>query len=247
MNFRQYGLGIELYAQQYRDHIPTEGVAEGDTTGHPLGPWDDRSFWANAIPGQLNEPNPPYYELQTAFAQGQTELLPGAGSKSIFCCASAGPAQPGQSVAETDGKGHFMMWGLAPGSINISGTREQRPTYWSYVYNSGLDNIAGGSSDAFGTRHLRLVKLNPPSSCVIMVETMMDPKESKRQFNGRLNRIKTKGNDWDSCRLTARHDQGGNLLFADGHVGHLSREEATTDVAGDGTYNRPGVTWQPGN
>ncbi len=120
-NLRQYGIGVELYAGQFKEYIPSEGVADGDITSHPIGPWDDGSFWANAIPQYLSEPNPSYYELQNNAINGGTGMLPSSGSKSLFVCPLAKPAAYGSNPAEVDGAGHFMMWGLAPGSTSISG------------------------------------------------------------------------------------------------------------------------------
>lgn len=243
-NLRQYGIGFEMYAQRSKDFIPSEGLADGDISSHPIGPWDDGSFWFNAVPQFLTEPNPSYYELQDTYKASGTGL-PGAGSKSIFVCPAARPAYHGANPAETDGKGHFMMWGLEPGATSIGATHTVRPTYWCYIYNSGLDNIVGASSDRFGTKHLRMSRISLPSSVVFMVEAMMDPSESKPPFTDRLNRCKTKGNAPDACRMAGRHHDGGSVLFGDGHVNFVSRADATTDISGDGTYNRPGVIWQP--
>lgn len=247
-NLRQYGIGIELYAQQSKEFIPSEGLADGDIVSHPIGPWDDTSFWANAIPGMLTDAGATYYEMQQKQITTGEQTIPSAGGKSIFVCPGAAPASHGVSPAETDGEGHFMMWGLAPGSTTIGGARECRPTYWCYVFNSGLDNISGGVVDQFGTKHLRLVKLQPPSTVVVMVEAMMTPREVNPIFPNRLNRAKTKGNDVDSCRLAGRHGSaggGGMLLYADSHVNLMSRLDATTDERGDGTYNRANAVWQP--
>lgn len=245
-NLRQYGLGYELYASQYKEFIPSEGMADGDITSHPIGPWDDGSFWANAVPGYLSAGSATYAEMQEAEMAGKVGALPSAGSKSIFVCPTAKPAAYGSSPAEVNGRGHFMMWGLQNGATSITAKHEQRPTYWCYVSNSGLDNVPSAVVDRFGTKHLKLSKLDFPSTIVVMVEKMMDPSEPPTLFTDRLNRCKTKGNSPDSCRMTARHHGGGALLFADWHVAFLSREDATTDYSGDGTYNRPGVVWQPG-
>jgi len=245
-NLRQYGMAFDFYAQQNQEFIPSEGIADGDIASHPIGPWDDSSFWANAVPGLLESGASTYYDLQENEKAGRTAGIPGAGSKSIYVCPGAKPAMYGSSPAEIDSKGHFLVWGLEPGATSISAPREQRPVYWCYVANSGLDNIAGAAVDKFGTKHLKLAKLDPPFAVVLMVEKMMDPSEPTVPFTDRLNRCKTKGNAPDSCRMTARHQQGGSLLFADGHVSYLSRADATTDLNGDGTYNRHGVIWQPG-
>lgn len=242
---RQYGIATELYVQTYKEFMPTEGLSTGDTASNPLGAWDDTSFWANAIPGLLIGDGPSYYQMQEAHLAGGVPL-PGAGSKSIFVCPDAGLATPGQNSTETDGKGYFVMWGLAPGSTSIAGTRQSRPTYWSYVYNSGFDNYSPGVTDSFGTKHRRLSTIPQPQFTVLMVETMMSPLEAEPKYPGRMNRAKTKGNISESCRVSSRHNGGANLLFVDAHDGTISRKDATTDFSGDGLFNRPGkYLWQP--
>lgn len=159
-NLRQYGLGIELYAQRSRDFMPTEGISDGDTANNPLGPWDDGSFWANAVPGSLTDAGASYYELQTAYLSGQ-DVLPSAGWKSIYVCPQATQATANQTPVETDGKGHFVMYGLVPGATSNSSPRESRPTYWCYVANAGLDNLRSGSVDAFGTKHYKISSFDP--------------------------------------------------------------------------------------
>ena len=249
-NFKQYGLAFEFYANQYKEFIPTEGISGGDSAANPLGPWDDASAWFNAVPNMISDGGATYFELQSASMNGQDNLLPSSGSKSIFVCPSAGPATYGQNPAEVDGKGHFLMYGLAPGATSIASPRTARPTFWSYVYNSGLDNVALGDVDVFGTRHLQLKKLYRPSATVMMVESMASPAEADPRYSDRLNKGKTKGGPPESCRLSGRHNKGGNLLFGDGHIGGLTRRDATTEQNPDDpdhTYNRSDVLWQPPN
>lgn len=245
-NLRQLGMASQVYETEQRGYLPAEGWADGDTAGHPLGPWDDSSFWVNVLPPMIGPNCPSYYTLQQQHLDG-LQRLPGAGSNNVLICPEAGPAQYGQNAAEATPDGYFLMWGLAPGSVDITGPREQRPTFWCFAFNSGLDNLLShGQADAFGTRHITIEKIRQPAQVPILVETMMNPEECSPRFPSRLNRAKTKGNDWDSCRLSSRHRKGGNLAFLDGHVGWISRVDATTDFLQDGTYNRPGsVVWQP--
>lgn len=243
-NLRQYGIGIEMYAGTYKEYLPAEGISDGEVVANPLGPWDDGSFWFNAVPQFLTDSAPKYYELQDQTIAGQ-DMIPGSGGKSIFVCPSATPAQYRQTAAEVDGKGHFKMWGLAPGATSLAAPREARPTYWCYVANSGLDNITSAQVDQFGTKHLKFSNLPLPSMTVLMVETMMNKFEADPTFSGMLNKAKTKGNTPESCRLSGRHQTGGMLLFGDGHVNRMARKDATTDVFGDGTFNTPTVIWQP--
>lgn len=243
-NLRQYGIGVEHYAGQFREFLPAEGLSDGDVAGNPLGPWDDGSFWFNAVPQMLMDGAPSYFDMQEAALNGQGGL-PGAGSKSIFVCPQATPAQYRGTPAEVDGMSHFRMWGLAPGATDILAPRTVRPTYWCYVTNSGLDNITSAVQDVFGTKHLRFTNIEFTSLTVLMVETMMNKFEADPSFTGHLNKAKTKGNTPESCRLSGRHQAGGNLLFGDGHVALVTRVKATTDEAGDGTFNSSTIIWQP--
>lgn len=243
-NLRQFGMAMRYYQQANRDYLPGEGLSDGDLPANPLGPWDDRSFWANVLPPMISSSNPTYYQMQNAHLNGG-KRLPNSRDNDLFVCPQAGPAVAGQTPAEVK-DGYFMMWGLQPGAKSLSAPREQRPTYWCYVFNSGLDNLLSGSVDIFGTRHLRVDSIRRVSDVPVLVEKMMDPDESQPRFNNRLNRSKTKGNAWNSCRLSGRHQKGGYLAFLDGHVGWISREVATTDSLGDGSYRSTGsVLWQP--
>ncbi len=240
----QFGQAIHMYANMYRDYLPSEGMADGDVQGNPVGPWDEPSFWPNVLPPMINKTFSSYSKMQEAHMAGRVRL-PGAGADSLFVCPVATPAAYGQSPAEVK-DGYYMMWGFAPGATSLASPREQRPTYWCYAWNSGLDNlIQTTSTDAFGTLHLKIYRIKRGAETPILVEKMMNPDESQPRFTSRLNRSKTKGNSPMSCRLSGRHKAGGNLLFADAHVSWISRKAATVDVLGDGTYNSAGLTWQP--
>jgi prepilin-type processing-associated H-X9-DG protein/prepilin-type N-terminal cleavage/methylation domain-containing protein len=245
-NLRQIGHAFELYESEYQLYLPTEGRDDGDTPANQLGPWNDPSFYPNAVPPMLQKGSQSYYDMQTSFLSGGVKL-PGNGDHSIFVCPAASPASPGKSSSElwAGGSGYFQMFGLLPGTI--TGAVAQ-PVYWCYIYNSGLDDLTSyGATDSFGTKHLKATQLRPSSELAILVETMMSPAEVQPAFTGAdLNRCKTKGNSASSCRIAGRHNGGANILFLDGHVAWISRKEATTDPAGDGSYNHPGfVIWQP--
>jgi prepilin-type processing-associated H-X9-DG protein len=93
--------------------------------------------------------------------------------------------------------------------------------------------------------------LRPTSEVVLMVEKLNNPGEYKIQdvqtYNakypaalytstgpdvtaqGFVNNIGQAKADWR--RFTTRHNKGGNILFADGHVSHLSWLEAQVQPA----------------
>ena len=245
-HMKQFGVASIMYTQAYQGYLPCEGMADGDVPSKPVGLWDDPSFWANALPHIINKAFPSYCKMQEAHMGGGPRL-PSSGSSSIFVCPLAPPAQAGQTPAEVDGDGYFLMFGIKPGSTSYTGPKEQRPVYWCYVYNSGLDNlINAGTVDNFGTRHFKADFIKRPAQVPILVEKLMSPDECDPQFADHLNRCKTKANSWDSCRLATRHRAGANLMFADGGVGWISRRQATTDSLGDGSYRQTGqVIWQP--
>ncbi|HUN81132.1 MAG TPA: type II secretion system protein [Phycisphaerae bacterium] len=245
-NLRQFGVATQSYEDGNDGFLPAEGMADGDISSHPIGPWDDPSFWANALPPIIDASAKSYADLQQRHMSGG-EKLPGAGANNPFVCRDASPAGFGATSAEVSG-GYFMMWGLKPGATSISAPHERRPTYWCYAYNSGLDNIAAkkAAADDFGTCHLKTSCFNvQPAMIPMLVEKMMNPDEISPKFTSSLNRAKTKANAPGSCRLASRHRGGGFLLMMDAHVELVSRGDATTDVNADGTYNRPGIMWQP--
>ncbi|MFO0859559.1 MAG: type II secretion system protein [Phycisphaerales bacterium] len=263
INFRQYGVATGLYAGLFRDFLPAQSVKGGTLQSDYVGPWDDGSFWFNAIPKLLNEKS--YYEMAKSHAAGQTPV-PGKGVSSIFVCPDAEPATAAVSESiEIYSPGYFKIWGITPGQP-ATGTKVPLPAFWCYVTNSGLDNVVDngdasgitsrrlGVADNWNVIHLNYRDLLFPQMMIQMAEAMTTPFESPGTVFGPkdwLNSCKTKGqskanNKDSSCRFSARHRKGGHLLFTDGHVSWLSRADATTDPRGGETCNVPGKHyWVP--
>ena len=95
-----------------------------------------------------------------------------------------------------------------------------------------------------------------PGLMIQMAEAMTSPAETpgvvfkpKDWLNASKTKGQSKANGKDTaCRFSARHRKGGQLLFADGHISWLSREDATTDIRGGETCNIPGkLYWVPEN
>lgn len=263
--FRQYGLATAMYAGDFKDFLPSQGVKGGTTQAEHVGPWDDASFWFNAIPKYLGDRT--YYQMAKAHADGGS-LVPSKGVKSIFVCPDAQPATAALDPnTELYAEGYFKIWGIEPGQP-ASGKKVALPAYWSYVTNSGLDNVVDngdpsgitsrrlGVADKWNVIHLNYRDLFFPGLMIQMAEAMTSPAETpgvvfkpKDWLNASKTKGQSKANGKDTaCRFSARHRKGGQLLFADGHISWLSREDATTDIRGGETCNIPGkLYWVPEN
>jgi prepilin-type N-terminal cleavage/methylation domain-containing protein/prepilin-type processing-associated H-X9-DG protein len=232
VNLKNFGLAMAMYIQT-TNKLPWEGHADGDKASNPVGPWDEPSFWANALPVLAGGKS--YDQMQQEDMAGRGKL-PTAGMKSIFVCPTAREAKG--STGDTVKDGCFMMWGgkagtSYPDNFLGGGNQEQRKVFWSYVWNSKLNNNT--------VDHPNILNIRTTLSTVpILVEKMMRVDEIKPAYRDTLARGKTA-----NTRFTARHSGGGQLLFLDSHVGYLARNYVnTTDQ--NRLYNKPGtVVWDP--
>ena len=252
-NVRQLGVGFMMYVDKYKGYLPWTGNSDGNATSNPVGPWDDTAYWANSIPKIIGRSS--YYDLQQAAAKGGAPLAK-AGDNNVLACPSAGFAQSANSADTVNADGSFMMYGNAPGSPpqyvpnTTAGAVQPMPVYWCYVINSKLDNsvknIAGTFVTASGNGFLKLTQLHRPAITVLMVEKVMQSGETTPPTTSAIARGKT-----TYTRFTARHNKGGHLLFADGHVQWFSWNELQPqNTSGLSAANAAGnlpnkVVWDP--
>ncbi|HVT88505.1 MAG TPA: prepilin-type N-terminal cleavage/methylation domain-containing protein [Tepidisphaeraceae bacterium] len=271
-NMRQWGMAYQIYADANKGALPDDGgdgTSSTPTNPNNLGQWDGRkptngrkgTLWFEVLPPLVS--SQPYHILQENWLAGGARL-PHDTDNSIFVCPAAGPATkakgevtsgvPVSSIANrsADGaEGYFCIQGA------VGNTGEQRATYFCYVPNSKLntavvntsrskiDPVTGGTYMLF-----KMADLRPTSLVVLMVEKRMMPGEipnakgpdGQNYFDTKLDRAKA---DWQ--RFAGRHRNGGNLLFADGHVGWFTNYEiANPPGAFNVNYNQPGkVVWSP--
>jgi prepilin-type processing-associated H-X9-DG protein len=212
-NLRQFGTGYMMYADQNQGFLPWTGDGDGYSTSKPFGPWDDTAFWANSVPPLVGATS--YYQLILNTNGG----IPRVGANNIFVCPSASPAATADTTGTetTDGQGAFMMYGTPPGSapLYVTGVTAPgatgKPVYWCYVVNSKIDN-----SVIAGQYFIKISKIKYASDTAFMTEKAMSPAESIPGCANSLARAKT---TW--TRFPNRHNGGGHVLFADGHVSWL--------------------------
>ncbi|MGA2499349.1 MAG: DUF1559 domain-containing protein [Tepidisphaeraceae bacterium] len=254
-NLRQLGIGFAMYAHEYKDWLPWTGNSDGNATSNPIGPWDDTAYWANSAPKIVGKKS--YYELQQQAAAGGMPLAK-ADANNLMVCPSAGMAASVSSSDIVNPDGTFTMYGNAPGSppqylLNgaAAGAVSGQPVYWCYVINSKLDNSLGNISVGLNdgvvkTGFLKLPELRQSSLTVLLVEKIMQSGETNPPYTSPIARGKT-----TYTRFTARHNNGGYLLFADGHVGwfswaELQPQNATGLSMNNAAGNLPNkVIWDP--
>lgn len=230
-NLRQWGVGFAMYVNQSKGSLPDDGE-DGNNPANSIRYWDAAWMWFNAIPRMVN--NKSYDDLQKADLAG-TARLPIDGDNSLFVCPSASRAI-GAPTDQLYDDGYFRMFG---DTLSPAATGEARKTFLCYVLNSKLMSNSNPT--------LKISKLRPSSHFVLMVEKRMRPGEvsplDSAAYGTSLARIKA-----DRKRFTARHRNGGFLLFADGHVGWFSNAEVNVprQVSPFVDYNYPNkVMWNP--
>jgi len=226
-NLRQWGLGFHMYSNQNRGTLPLDG-ADGDKPGAPVGQWDQRDLWFNAIPPLVN--GKAYSQLQDDDLAGR-KRLPIEGENSLFVCPSTSVAVGVAGKDAVDAAGYFMMWGM------VGASPVQRRTFLCYVFNSKMNT----------ERVPKLVNLRPSSHAILLVEKRMRPPEiptTDVNIGKNLGRIKS---DWQ--RFAARHNVGGNggyLLLADGHVEFALNKDVAHPPTEPNDWNQPNrFIWDP--
>ena len=232
-NLRQFGAGIQMYANQNKGALPQKGPDGSDGGTNNFGPsgdvigYNDPSVWFNAIPPFIN--NKTYYEMLVDDFNG-IPGLPHQGEKSIFICPTAGaPSNLGGDVVVGD---YFLMFGTdSTGTIrNSTGLVPdgQFKFAMSYVWNSKLANTLAGVQST----SLKLSSASP--EVILMTEKIANAGEYRDTtvqnynqayplvYNGKIQPVgyvnKIAQSKADYKRFTTRHRSGGHLLFADGHV-----------------------------
>lgn len=272
-NLRQFGLGIMMYVNEDRGLMPYKGPDGSDPATQNFGlnasgaytavkSVGDESLWFNGVIKRLGRRS--YYDMLVADKQGQ-QKLEDAMRGSVFQCPSALPAG---SISTDVVVGHFfMVYGTDPTGQAMTSTappaaREMKFNM-SYVYNSKLADGPGGPTSPVTVNYPKLTQMKPASECVVMMEKITNAGEwkdrtvqnygathpavygTKITVNGCNTQIAQPKSNWK--RFTTRHRGGGNILFADGHVGWFSFEDIQCQTNSSSTdCNQPGkIIWNP--
>lgn len=240
-NLRQIGQGFSLYAADNDGALPDPG-----NDGDPNDPilmadqqgWHSQMLWINAVCRATTGHS--YSDIQEG--HGGYDHIPADGDHHILICPSAAPAagvSSGTDADQMDGP-YFLMHGYVRGAGGAL-SQEARRSFICYAMNNKLF----GSGNA----QRAMARLNPPAQVVLVFEKRTNVGEATQAdddyyvaVGGHAGGILTaplgrfKG---DYKRFTSRHDQGGHLLFADGHVEFDGFRDLITPRAGTTDWNKP--------
>lgn len=245
-NMRQLMLGFVMYADSYKGALPYDGE-DGDSASAAITcpdkqGWDSPCLWINSVPSKVNKK--PYGQMQQDAINGIAPL-PKDGSDNVLICPDAGEAS---SSKDTLKNGYFQMWGV--------GSPVQRDTYVCYAYNSKLlsDDL---NLTPYNADKGKISMLRPASEVAVFVEKRVESGEVSaaddayyQSQGGQANRLTSRDlgrikSDWQ--RFAGRHNHGGYIAFADGHVGFFTQRQVLTSsgtVAGKPNFNQPGkIIW----
>jgi prepilin-type N-terminal cleavage/methylation domain-containing protein/prepilin-type processing-associated H-X9-DG protein len=234
-NLRQIGMAFAMYADENAGRLPAAGD-DGDAHSPLVMPdrmgWSSGALWINVASRELTGRT--YDQLQLA------GTVPGVGSHHVLVCpcapdASGATAGDGDTVTD----GFFLIYGLAA----RGGPVEARKTFICYAMNYKL---FGSTSNYTG----KLSQLQPASEVVTVFEKRTSTSEVTpdddacyASMGGGANKLlrtpvgRLRG-DWR--RFSSRHNHGGYLLFADGHVDLFSLRDVLTPSIAGANWNQPG-------
>jgi prepilin-type processing-associated H-X9-DG protein/prepilin-type N-terminal cleavage/methylation domain-containing protein len=194
-NLRQWGVGLQMYADQNGGLIPFKGEKGYDQTSDEIGPKsgdpvvgvNDPSLWYNALPPLTGIKT--YYQMMLD-AQNGVSPLPSFGANNLFTCPSTsgvGTNDPTQDILAPNGQG-FMYWmqdSNAGPSVSatqqLAGAKKSSATVFvgemniSYGYNSQL--LSASTLSLSKNQPLKMAQLHPGQCIPILMDKIMTPGE----------------------------------------------------------------------
>ena len=220
-NLKQWGLADTMYVDdnnqtfpypRYQDYAPSAAQDNPPWLAIPTYHYQNQGddVWFNALPAYVG--NKPLWQ----WALAPTIFY---GSKSIFTCPTAVSQGFYAPDAVADSTGHRDM---------IPGVRP----LFSYGMNS--KSLANENISGPGTPILKMPQVAQPSSFVLFSDVRNRSDETP-YYGTTDNQNKLATPHCYTTRFSARHDNGGNITFSDGHAAFFKY----TYVVSDGTSVEP--------
>ncbi len=230
-SLRQWGLAINIYATQNDDATTRDGTDNsgqyGVDTGAATGPGSpqDPYAWFNTLPQLVGDHPLSYYASQPGGNAYRKLPFPGNGIGKIWHCSAA-----------TDGGSGSIF--LQSGAYGV----------FSYCMNIDLKATTPISSSYGKLPYSQTVKLSAvpqPAATVLLTEQAFNPQTEQYLGDPSRNGIFPCAR---SYRFSTRHNNGGNLVFLDGHSEFFFHNYITNGAPNDSGANRaetmnPDVIW----
>jgi prepilin-type N-terminal cleavage/methylation domain-containing protein/prepilin-type processing-associated H-X9-DG protein len=234
-NLHQWGLAQLLYASDYADAIPHDGMGysgQYPDSPHPpdTGPFAgsrDLNQWFNLLP-QLVSEKQLYTYTANAGNSGQynSTVIPYPGGVGkLWECPSA--SMTGADLAGVSGQGGegFFSYGM---NIDL---KQQ------------YDASSGGSSAMKYPKMPKVVTLQKPSAVVLMLDMAFNPKEWP--YNNAFYSVNPAGR-WRVFSMRHSNRSGGILAFVDGHSQYYKWSKIYNEQNPNGDeLLLPDVIWNP--
>jgi len=228
-SLRQWGLSLQMYAGDYTDGLPRDGMNSAGTWS--TGDSGQANAWFNLLPTYVSEQPLSYYTANTTSSDGvkNSAIVPFPGGKGkLFQC--AGALMAGTDLKTVVGSGADGFFSFA---MNID-LKHNLPAYTpiattTYTY----------------PRMPKLTSIPRTVDTVFLFDCVFSPSLEPVNNSPQYNSVNP-AERWRN--FASRHSKGGDINFIDGHVGYFK----TTVVQAGGTMSgnaqeTPGapLIWNP--
>ncbi|QQE13215.1 prepilin-type N-terminal cleavage/methylation domain-containing protein [Planctomycetota bacterium] len=225
-NLRQWGLGITMATQDERGLVPWEGEKEPGAVKKGYNGLTHDKWWGNLVPTYVGQPK--YREISAKAGTNSDLIL--TEDDSIFIDPSATPPA---NAPYNAGSGFYYFTYVANSELNNS-IPNRRNQSSSFKHNPEcrvmVDNLLNASSTVL------MLELRTTKEEVDADNPYFDDIDESELGRGRA--------DWK--RFAGRHNNGGHLVFADGHAAHFTQNYVITrEDENLNDWNKRDVIWEP--
>jgi prepilin-type N-terminal cleavage/methylation domain-containing protein len=226
-SLRQWGIAIQMYANDNADRLPRDGM---NTSGiYGAGDSKQENAWFNLLPELVAERALSNYTATATSGAGaaakNSEIVPFPGGKGkIFQCAGARLSSGDFSTLDTTGSGADGFFSFA---MNIDLKKQDSTANYPYPQMPKLTNIP------------------KPTDTVFLFDGVFSPSAEVVNGSPQYNSVNPAGR-WRS--FASRHSQGGDIVFLEGHVGYYKTSVVQAGGTATGTateFAGSPIIWNP--
>jgi prepilin-type N-terminal cleavage/methylation domain-containing protein len=232
-NLKQWGLSIQMYAQDNGDGMPRDGMSStsvypgSGNDGTPLDPF----AWFNALPGYLSEHPLSFYASQ-----------PGGNPLNKF--------PPFNYDAQTPYTASSRIWECPSASMTVAtasgGTLQGGGANGFFSYNMNIDlkraNVSPYTAVIPYPTMPKLTSFQRPTAVVFLFDCVFDPVTEIVNGSPGFNSVNP-ANRQNS--FASRHTKGGCINFFDGHAGYFKTTyiQSNPSTSGEKEPLLPDIIW----